>query len=188
MEFLDGFPDWFRTSSRFIFSIFCMEGDKHILHRKDHRSDPPFNGDTIEIDRVYYISKKNSLFWAIKLPGTPKFGTITIYLYPSSSNFRRFCSCGKHLLFSKIWNRRRFGPTTPGCLGSENPPLGPTFQEIVVQVQIHSHLFEWSVDGLKIRWTKMQLVYVDMAKPLLELTNHSTYFNFYQNLGRFCLQ
>lgn len=26
--------------------------------------------------------QKHSLFWAIKLPGIPKFGTITIYLYP----------------------------------------------------------------------------------------------------------
>ena len=39
--------------------------------------DPPFNGDTIEIDRVY-IRKQFSFFWAIKLPGTPQFVAIAI--------------------------------------------------------------------------------------------------------------
>ena len=61
-KLLDGFPDWFRTSSRFIFQSFVSKVTR--TYSTERIIDPIHRSmeDTIEIDRGYYISKKIVFF------------------------------------------------------------------------------------------------------------------------------
>ena len=51
MEFLDGFPDWFRLLVGLFFQYFVWKVTS--TYSTERIIDPRFNGDTIEIDRVY---------------------------------------------------------------------------------------------------------------------------------------